>query len=97
MGDDIERGAHSVAITTVDGVKLIASAYWGKSEKGKKNKATKTNFYIYFLASECIITLDGKPTEKKRHYPDGSRAPFKFVPRCKAVDEYYEGKPASDI
>ena len=64
MGDDIERGAHSVATTTVDGVKLIALVYQGKSDKGKKNKATKTNFYSYFLASECITTLDGKPAEK---------------------------------
>eukprot|EP00957_Ditylum_brightwellii_P069888 5307466-Ditylum_brightwellii.AAC.1 len=64
MGDDIERGAHSVATTTVDGIKLIALAYWDKSEIGKKNKATKTNFYSYFLASERITTLDEKPAEK---------------------------------
>eukprot|EP00957_Ditylum_brightwellii_P171261 13037124-Ditylum_brightwellii.AAC.1 len=64
MGDDIECGAHSVAITTVDAVKLIALVHQGKSEKGKKNKATKTNFYSSFLASECITTLDGKPAEK---------------------------------
>eukprot|EP00957_Ditylum_brightwellii_P181462 13822833-Ditylum_brightwellii.AAC.1 len=41
MGDDIERGFHSVATTTVDGVKLIALAHQGKSKKGKTNKATK--------------------------------------------------------
>eukprot|EP00957_Ditylum_brightwellii_P001842 142043-Ditylum_brightwellii.AAC.1 len=81
MGDDIERSAQSVATTTVDGVKLIALAYQGRSEKGKKNKATKKNFYSYFLASKCITALDGKAAEKKLHYPNGSRAPSKFVPR----------------
>eukprot|EP00957_Ditylum_brightwellii_P103249 7869552-Ditylum_brightwellii.AAC.1 len=64
MGDDIECGTHSVATTTVDGVKLIALASWSKSEKGKKNRATKTNFYTYFLAFKCITTLDGKAAEK---------------------------------
>eukprot|EP00957_Ditylum_brightwellii_P108708 8292083-Ditylum_brightwellii.AAC.1 len=49
------------------------------------------NFYSYFLASECITTLDGKPADKKQHYPNGSRAPSKFVPHCKTVEEYYEG------
>eukprot|EP00957_Ditylum_brightwellii_P018107 1363815-Ditylum_brightwellii.AAC.1 len=64
MGDDIERSAHSVATTIADGVKSIALAYQGKSEKSKTNKAAKTNFYSYFLTSECITTLDGKPAEK---------------------------------
>eukprot|EP00957_Ditylum_brightwellii_P108791 8299063-Ditylum_brightwellii.AAC.1 len=97
MGDNIEHGTHSVTITTVDGIKLIAMAYHGQSEKGKKNKTTKTNFYSYFLASECITTLDEKPAEKKRHYPNGSRAPSKFVPRCKSVEECYEWMLTSNI
>eukprot|EP00957_Ditylum_brightwellii_P091098 6935481-Ditylum_brightwellii.AAC.1 len=41
MGDDIECGAHSVATTTVDAVKLIALAYGSKSKKGKKIKQPK--------------------------------------------------------
>eukprot|EP00957_Ditylum_brightwellii_P021140 1593389-Ditylum_brightwellii.AAC.1 len=75
MGDDIECGAHSVATTTVDGVKLIALAYRVNQRNERKKKATKTNFYSYFLAPKCITTLNGKAAEKKWHYPNGSRAP----------------------
>eukprot|EP00957_Ditylum_brightwellii_P077470 5886435-Ditylum_brightwellii.AAC.1 len=91
MGDDIERGAHSVAITTVDEIKLIALSYQGISEQGKKNKATKTNFHSYFIASECITTLDEKPVEGKQHYPNGSRAPSKLYPAVKLLKSIMKG------
>eukprot|EP00957_Ditylum_brightwellii_P122708 9358052-Ditylum_brightwellii.AAC.1 len=64
MGDDIEQGSHALVKTTIDGVELIALAYNGKSHHGKKSKAKKSNFYSYFIATDCVTTLDGKPAGK---------------------------------
>eukprot|EP00957_Ditylum_brightwellii_P084119 6394892-Ditylum_brightwellii.AAC.1 len=62
-----------------------------------KSKAKKSNFYSYFIATDCVTTLDGKPTGKKHHYPDVSHAPSKFVKRNFLVEEYYDDMPATDI
>ena len=87
MGDDTEQGSQALAKTTIDGVELIALAYCGKSHHGKKSNTKKSNFYSYFIATDCVTTLDGKPAEKKHHYPDGSHAPSKFVKRNVLVEE----------
>eukprot|EP00957_Ditylum_brightwellii_P138167 10532648-Ditylum_brightwellii.AAC.1 len=97
MGADVKQGAHAIAPGKINGVKLLALAYRGKSNHHKKSKAKKANFYSYFVATDCVTNLLGKPAKKKRHYPDGSRAPSKCIPCCKLEEEYYDGMPASDI
>eukprot|EP00957_Ditylum_brightwellii_P170835 13003018-Ditylum_brightwellii.AAC.1 len=96
MGDDVERGAHAIATITIDGLKLTALAYREKSNCHRKSKAKKSNFYSYYIATDCCTTLPGKPAEK-RYCPDGSRAPSKLIPWCNMVEEYYAGMPVSDI
>ena len=64
-GDDIPRGEHVSAVTTLDGVKMIALVYREKYDNGKKAKAKKANFLSYFLAAECVTTPTGTPTDNK--------------------------------
>eukprot|EP00957_Ditylum_brightwellii_P001586 124301-Ditylum_brightwellii.AAC.1 len=90
-------GFHALAKTTIDGVELTALAYCGKSHHEKKSKAKKSIFYSYFIATDCVTTLDGKPAEKKCHYSDGSGAPSKFVKINVLVEEYYDAMPAANI
>ena len=49
--DDIPRGEHVAALTTLDGVKMIALAYRAKSDNGKKAKARKAKFLSYFFGN----------------------------------------------
>ena len=49
------------AVTTLDGVNMIALTYRAKSENGKKSKAKKSNFLGYFLATDCVTTLPNTP------------------------------------
>eukprot|EP00957_Ditylum_brightwellii_P158289 12048749-Ditylum_brightwellii.AAC.1 len=71
MGNDVEHGAHAIAISEINGMKLTALAYSG-------------NCYV---ATGCISTLPGKPAEKKRYHPEGSRSPSKCIPCCKMIKE----------
>ena len=96
-GDDITRGEHVAAITTLYGVKMIALAYRAKYDNGKKAKAKKGNFIINFLATDCVTTLPGIREENKRHHPNGTRSPSKFSNCCKFVEEYYDGITDSNI
>ena len=75
------------AVTTLDGVNMIALAYRAKSEYGKKAKAKKDNFLSCFLATDCVTTLPGILADKKRYHPDGIRAQSNFISRCKFVEE----------
>ena len=50
-----------------------------------------------FIASDCTTTLIGPPAEKKRHTPDGRRAPSICVKRPKLVFDYCNGMPGTDI
>ena len=84
------------AVTTLNGVKMIALAYHEKSDNGKKEKANKSNFLFYFLATECVTTLTGMHAERNGHYPDGKISPSKFIKGCKFLEEYSDGMPASD-
>ena len=84
-------------VTTINGVNMIALAYRAKSDNDKKEEANKANFLSYFLATDCVTTLPGIPSDKKQHYRDGTISPSKFINRCKCVEEYYGGMPASDI
>ena len=47
-GYDIPRGEHVAALTTLDGVKMIALACRIKYDNGKKTKAKKANFLSFF-------------------------------------------------
>ena len=76
---------------------MIALAYHEKYDNRKKAKSKKANFISYLLATDCVTTLPGIPEEKKLNYPDGTRSRSKFINRCKFVEEYYDGMPASDI
>ena len=94
--DDLPRGSHVVAKTTIDDERVIAVAWKGKSDKSNKGK--KKKFWMStFIASDCTTTLQGEPAEKKRHAPDGTRAPSVFVQRPKLVENYYNGMPGTDI
>eukprot|EP00957_Ditylum_brightwellii_P109107 8323846-Ditylum_brightwellii.AAC.1 len=93
MGDNVECGAHAIATTTIDGLKLTALAYRDKFNCHRKSKAKKSNFYSYYIATDCCTTWSGK-SAGKRHYPYGSRDPFKLIPWCNMVEEYYDGMPA---
>ena len=93
----IYQGEHVAAVTTLNGVKMIALAYRTKYDNGKRAKAKKANFLRLFLETDCDTTLPGIPAGKKRHYPDGKRYPSKFINRCKFVEECYRGILASDI
>eukprot|EP00957_Ditylum_brightwellii_P163065 12417388-Ditylum_brightwellii.AAC.1 len=97
MGDDTEQGSQALAKTTIDGVELIALAYCGKSHHGKKSNTKKSNFYSYFNATDCVMTLDGNAAEKKLHYPDDSCLPSKFVKRNVLTEEYYDAMLAANI
>ena len=55
-------------VTNLYGVKMIALAYHEKSDNVKKAKAKKANFLSSFLATDCVTTLPGIPSDKKRHY-----------------------------
>ena len=91
-----ERGSHVVAETEIDGKKVLAVAWKGKSDKGNKNK--KQKFWMStFLSSDCTTTLAGNPAEKKRHTPDGRRTTSVFVPRPQLVQDYYDGMPGTDV
>ena len=74
------------AVTTLDGVNIIALACRAKYDNYKKAKAKKANFLSYFLATDCVTTLTGIPSEKKLQYSDGKRAPSKLINRCKFVE-----------
>eukprot|EP00957_Ditylum_brightwellii_P124319 9475835-Ditylum_brightwellii.AAC.1 len=52
MGDDVECGAHAIATTTIDGLKLTVLAYRGKSNRHRKSNAKKFNFYSYYIATD---------------------------------------------
>eukprot|EP00957_Ditylum_brightwellii_P065752 4988046-Ditylum_brightwellii.AAC.1 len=62
--DDIEQGSHALAKTSIDGVELVTLAHCGKSHHGKKSNVKKSNFYSYFIATDCVTTLYGKPSGK---------------------------------
>ena len=62
-------------VTNLNGVKMIALACREKYDNGKKAKAKKANFLSYFLATECVTTLLGIPSEKKRQHAEGTRDP----------------------
>ena len=53
------------AVTTLNGVKMIALAYHEKSDNGKKEKSKKADFLSYFLVTDCVTTLAGIPAENK--------------------------------
>ena len=90
------RGSHVTATTTVDNEKVIGVAWKGKSEKGRKQKK-KADWMSTFIASDCTTTLAGAPAEKKRHHPNGKKAPSVYVPRPKLVEDYYNAMPGMDI
>ena len=75
------------AVTTLDGVNIIALACRAKYDNYKKAKAKKANFLSYFLATDCVTTLPGIPEEKKQHDPDGTISPSKFTNRLKFSEE----------
>ena len=85
-GDDITRGEHVAAVTTLNGVKMIVLAYCAKYDNGKKAKSKKANFLSYFLVTDCVTTLPGIPEDMKRHYPFGTRASSNIVNHCKFVE-----------
>ena len=62
-------------VTNLNEVKMIALACREKYDNGKKAKAKKANFLSYFLATECVTTLLGIPSEKKRQHAEGTRDP----------------------
>ena len=95
--DDLERGSHVTATTTIDGEKVIALAWKGKSDTGKKAKKKRKFWMSTFIASDCTTTLPGVAAEKKRHTPEGKRAQSVFVKRPKLVADYYNGMPGTDI
>ena len=74
------------AVTTLGGFGMIELSYRAKSDNVKKAKAKKYNFLSYFLATDCVTTLLGIPEEKKLNYPDGTRAPSKFINHFKFVE-----------
>ena len=75
-----------VALTTLDGVKMVSLVYRAKSDNGKKENSNKANFLSYYLVIDCATTLLGIPADKKQHYPDGTRAPSKFINRCNFLE-----------
>ena len=95
--EGVDRGSHVTATTTIDNQKVIACAWKGKSDKSRKGKKLKKFWMSTFIASDCTTTLIGPPAEKKRHTPDGRRAPSVFVKRPKLVFDYYNGMPGTDI
>ena len=95
--DDLPRGSHVTAEATIDNEKVIAVAWKGKSDRGKKAKKKRKFWMSTFIASDCTTTLPGTEAEKKRHTPDGRRAPSVFVKRPKLVADYYNGMPGTDI
>ena len=72
------RGDHVAAVTTLYGFKMIELAYRAKLDNVKKAKTKKANF-LSFFSTYCVTTLTCIPEEKKRNYPDGTRAPSNFI------------------
>ena len=85
------------SVTNIYRFKMISIVYRTKSDNGKKARAKKVNFRRFFLETDQVTTLTGIASEKKKKYPDGKRAPSKFINHCKFLEEYYDGMPASDI
>ena len=85
------------AVTTLDGVNMIALAYRAKSDNVKKANAKKANFISYFFAADFVTTLPDILYKKKRHDPNGRRAPSMFIKCCKLVEVYYDGMPTYNI
>ena len=76
---------------------MISLSYRANTCNSKKIKDKKSNFLSYFLAIGCVTTLPDIPADKKRHYPNGTISPSKFINRYKFLEEYYDGMPACDI
>ena len=54
------------AVTTLDGVKMIALAYRAKSENGKKAKAKRANFLSTILSTFTEINKINIFTKQKK-------------------------------
>eukprot|EP00957_Ditylum_brightwellii_P211773 15366586-Ditylum_brightwellii.AAC.1 len=90
MGDNVECGTYAIATSEINGLKLTALAYIGKSNGLNKSKAKKANFYSYSVAMDCTTNLLGKPAEKKRHHSDRNRTLSEFIPCCKVHSLLYK-------
>lgn len=97
LEDDKSRGDWCVMRHKMSNGQFIWGGAWrGKSDK-LKGKKKRNNFVSPFIFTDCTTSLRGVDARKRRHNPDGTPAPAKWIKRPQFVEDFYTGMPATDI